>query len=235
MYLTGYNIGPIALRTLAERADGSYAQTVAAIARTSNIAILYGYPEASGRSAIFNAVQLVGADGQALHRYRKTHLYGALDRAHFSQSNRPPGLVELNGWRIGVLICYDVEFPETVRMLAAQGADLVVVPTANMLPFDIVPSTVVSTRAYENQLYLAYANYCGREGNVTYGGLSRVVSPNGEPVATAGRSEALVFADLDRTVLDTSRETNTYLLDRRPNLYRVPGHRGRARVTAAES
>ncbi|TCO80759.1 5-aminopentanamidase [Plasticicumulans lactativorans] len=218
MYLSGYAIGAAAARRLAEPRDGAGAQAVAAIAREHGLAILYGYPERAD-ATVFNAVQLIGADGTVHAHYRKTHLYGALDRGMFVAGAGDFPLFELGGWRFGLLICYDVEFPETVRRLALAGADAVLVPTANMLPYDVVPDILVPARAYENQLYVAYANYCGREGEIRYGGRSVIVGPDGADRARAGRDETLLFADLDRAFLDESRRGNTHLADRRAELY----------------
>ena len=119
----------------------------------------------------------------------------------------------------GLLICYDVEFPETVRAHALNGAELVIVPTALMRPFDVVARIVVPARAYENQLFIAYVDRCGREGPFDYCGLSCVVGPDGSDLARAGRGEELIFADLDRSALEQSRKINTHLNDRRPELY----------------
>ncbi|NWJ69658.1 hypothetical protein HX744_03595 [Pseudonocardia sp. ICBG1122] len=123
-----------------------------------------------------------------------------------------------NGWGLGLLVCYDVEFPETVRALALAGADAVLVPTANMLPYDHVPRVLVPARAWENQVYVAYANWCGTEGSLTYGGLSCVAGPAGA-VVRAGRDPELLVAELDRSALAVSRRANPYLADRRPDLY----------------
>ncbi|MDV7397713.1 nitrilase-related carbon-nitrogen hydrolase, partial [Arthrospira platensis SPKY1] len=104
------------------------------------MAIVYGYPEQRPEGhRPFNAVQMVDADGTPVARYAKTHLFGAMDRAQFSPGAEAPRVFSWRGWRVGLLICYDVEFPETVRVLGLQGADLVLVPTANMREFDEVP------------------------------------------------------------------------------------------------
>jgi len=95
----------------------------------------------------------------------------------------------------------------------------VAVPTALMQPFDIVARTIVPARAYENQVYLAYADRCGREGDLVYCGLSCVVAPDGSDVARAGRAEELLVADIDPRRLAESRQLNTHLRDRRPALY----------------
>ena len=137
----------------------------------------------------------------------------------FSASAAESPVVDLNGWQLGMLICYDVEFPENARQLALAGADLIAAPTANMIPYDVVATTIVPARAFENQVYVAYANYCGREGEIEYCGLSCVASPDGTEVARAGRSETLIVADLDRSRMAASRSINSYLSDRRPELY----------------
>lgn len=143
MFLTGYNIGVEAVGALAETQDGPSAQSIAALAKNSGVAILYGYPERGADGQIYNAVQLIDANGQRLCNYRKTHLFGDLDNSMFSAGDDDFPLVELNGWKLGFLICYDLEFPENTRRLALAGAELILVPTANMVPFDFVADVTV--------------------------------------------------------------------------------------------
>jgi predicted amidohydrolase len=128
-------------------------------------------------------------------------------------------LVELNGWKLGFLICYDLEFPENARRLALAGAELILVPTANMIPFDFVADVTVRSRAFENQCYVAYANYCGQEGEIHYCGQSSIAAPDGSRIAQAGLDEALIVGELDRQLMVDSRAANRYLSDRRPELY----------------
>ncbi|WP_271410329.1 carbon-nitrogen hydrolase family protein [Pseudomonas sp. Q1-7] len=219
MFISGYNIGRDAVASLAQASDGPWAERVAGIAREHGIAILYGYPERGADGVLFNSVQLIDAQGASLGNYRKTHLFGELDKGMFSAGNDQYPLLELNGWKLGLLICYDVEFPENVRRLALAGADLVLVPTANMEPFDFVCEVLVRARAFENQCYLAYANYCGGEGEIRYCGLSSVSTPDGDQAAVCGREETLAYADLQRDKLEASRARITYLQDRRKELY----------------
>jgi predicted amidohydrolase len=214
MFLTGYSIGLEAVRALAQPRDGDYAQAVARIAQTHGMAIVWGYPELDATGALYNAAQMTSAQGVALLHYRKTHLYGTLDRAQFSPGavdTNNSQLAELQGWKLGLLICYDVEFPENPRRLALAGADCVLVPTANMDRYDFVPDTLVPTRAFENQIALAYANYCGPEGSLRYGGLSSVVDALGQPLAKAGRVDALLLATLTPEALDHARAEQTHL------------------------
>lgn len=218
MFLTGYDIGTDAVHRLAEPADGPSAAAVARIARASGVAIVYGWPERVG-SDVYNAASLVDRDGRLLLSYRKTHLFGDIDTATFRPGDGDFTTVLLDDVRVGLLICYDVEFPETVRCLALAGADLVVVPTALMVPYDVVARTVVPTRAVENQVYLAYANRAGAERVLQYCGLSCVVGPDGVELARAGTGVELAQADLDLPALHVARAGTTYLADRRPELY----------------
>ncbi|WP_338694362.1 carbon-nitrogen hydrolase family protein [Streptomyces sp. Q6] len=217
MFLTGYAIGAD-LRRLAEPADGPSSDAVARIAARHDLAVAYGWPERDGAD-VFNAAQLIGPDGSRLAAYRKTHLFGDFERAHFSAGQQAVVQAEFDGVRIGIMICYDVEFPENVRAHALAGTDLLLVPTAQMHPFEFVAESVVPVRAFENQMYVAYANRVGREGEFDFVGLSVLAGPDGVARARAGRADELVTGDVDPALLAASRTANPYLTDRRPGLY----------------
>ncbi|SPF01139.1 carbon-nitrogen hydrolase family protein [Streptomyces sp. MA5143a] len=217
MFLTGYAIGDDIAR-LAEPADGDSADAVAEIAQRHGLAVAYGYPERSGE-VVLNSAQLVSADGTRLANYRKTHLFGCFERDHFTPGEQPVVQAELDGVRVGIMICYDVEFPENVRAHALAGTDLLVVPTAQMHPFQFVAESMIPVRAFENQMYVAYVNRVGREGEFEFVGLSTLAGPDGVARTRAGREEDLVLADVDPALVAASREANPYLTDRRPGLY----------------
>jgi predicted amidohydrolase len=217
MFLTGYAIGEDIAR-LAERADGDSADAIAEIAARHGVAVAYGYPEREGET-VHNSAQLISADGTRLANYRKTHLFGCFERDSFTPGDRAVVQAELDGVRIGLMICYDVEFPENVRAHALAGTDLLVVPTAQMHPFQFVAESVVPVRAFENQMYVAYVNRVGPEGEFEFVGLSTLAGPDGIARTRAGRGEELVLADADPDFLAASREANPYLKDRRPGLY----------------
>ncbi|MFI5758825.1 carbon-nitrogen hydrolase family protein [Streptomyces sp. NPDC051569] len=217
MFLTGYAIGDDVPR-LAEPAGGPAARSVAGIAARHGLAVLYGYPERDGE-LIYNAAQLIGPGGARLANYRKTHLFGPFETAWFTPGERTVVQADLAGLRLGIMICYDVEFPENVRAHALAGTDLLLVPTALMRPFEFVPESVVPVRAFENQMYVAYANRTGREGAFEFAGLSCLAGPDGATRVRAGRGAELVIGDVDPVFLGESREANPYLKDRRPGLY----------------
>ncbi|MFI5619079.1 carbon-nitrogen hydrolase family protein [Streptomyces sp. NPDC051567] len=218
MFLTGYALEVQDVARLAEPADGMSARAIGEIARRHGIAVLYGYPERAG-DAVFNAAQLIGPEGRTLANYRKTHLFGCFEQDAFTPGDLPVVQAELGGLRVGIMICYDVEFPENVRAHALAGTDLLLVPTAQMHPFQFVAEQLVPVRAFENQMYIAYVNRTGPEGAFEFVGLSCLAGPDGITRTRAGRGEELVLGEADPELLRASREANPYLRDRRPGLY----------------
>ena len=212
LYLSGYNIGD-AIFELAEPVNGSSAQQLAKVAAERHIALLYGYPERAD-NVVYNSACLIERNGQAIANYRKTHLYAAEEKRLFKPGNELVR-VKIDDFTLGLLICYDVEFPEAVRTHALTGVDLVAVPTALMQPQDFIAETMVPTRAFENQVFVAYVNRCGRERELIYCGKSCVVGPNGKDLARAGLGEELLIADLDRERYQEWRELIPYMQDRR--------------------
>jgi len=225
MFLTGYAIGAEQAAALAvglagaPRAGKDYLHAVADIACAHQIAIVVGYPERGADGAVYNAAAWFDAQGRRAWNYRKTHLFGTLDRDQFSagapdqNSGVLHPLPELKGWRIGLLICYDVEFPENARRLALAGADVIIVPTANMSEFDFVATTLVPVRAYENQCFVAYANYTGLEAGWIYGGLSTVAGPDGSIVGQLQRLPQMLVVRLEPALLRAARKVQTHVRD----------------------
>jgi len=214
LFLTGYDIGD----QVRELARLDLTGMVAETAREAGIAILAGIPEPAGE-LLYNTAILVDERGEVLLRYRKTHLFGELDRRYFTAGDDMVVLAELHGVRIAVLICYDVEFPETVRAAAGRGAHLIAVPTAQMTPFEFVAEQVVRARAWENQVYVAYINHDGRERTLEYVGRSSIVAPSGEVLAGAVHGDQLLLATIDTDVVSRAQAQNPYLADRRSDLY----------------
>lgn len=222
-WLCGYNIGTAAT-ALAEARDGPSAQRIGALAREHGIAIAYGYAERpSPGGPVFNAVQVLDAHGRALAHYRKTHLFGPAERAVYTPGPRFESPFELGGFRMGLLICYDVEFPECARALALAGADVLLVPTAQTEEFAAVTSLLVPARAVENQVFAAYCNHAGVENGMRFLGGSCIVAPDGRTLASAGPGEALLVADLERATQAAAARLYPYRSDRRPELYGAIG------------
>ena len=218
MSLTGYAIGADRVAALAEPVPGPLTDRVAAIAAEHGLAIAVGLPVRTP-AGVANTVVVVDSDGSLLAGYAKAHLYGDVDRDAFVPGDVGVVQFRLDGVVVGLLVCYDVEFPEAVRAHALAGTELLVVPTGLMDPYGHVGTVLVPARAYESQVFVAYTNRTGAEGEFVYCGASCVIAPDGTELARAGRGEELLVADVDPAVLTASRRVNTHLADRRPELY----------------
>lgn len=218
MSLTGYAIGADRVAALAEPVPGPLTDRVAAIAAEHGLAIAVGLPVRTP-AGVANTVVVVDSDGSLLAGYAKAHLYGDVDRDAFVPGDVGVVQFRLDGVVVGLLVCYDVEFPEAVRAHALAGTELLVVPTGLMDPYGHVGTVLVPARAYESQVFVAYTNRTGAEGDFVYCGASCVIAPDGTELARAGRGEELLVADVDPAVLTASRRVNTHLADRRPELY----------------
>lgn len=219
MVTTGYGIGD-AIARLAEPADGQGYRRLADAARDSRVAICFGYPEAAN-GAVYNSAALIGPDGTLIGNHRKTHLIGAYERRHFTPGDNGLTLVDVAGFKVAVLICYEVEFPELVRRAALAGAELIVVPTATS---DTAVTTdfakvVVASRATENNIFVGYANHCGRDDRFGFTGGSIIAGPLVQTLAVAGTEETVLTATLDTAKIAEGEKLIPYLQDRRPELY----------------
>lgn len=217
MFVTGYNIGA----RVAELAALPLVEEVARIAADAGIAVVAGLPERLADGTVANTAVLVDETGAELTRYRKTHLFSELDRELFVPGTELGALVEHRGVRLSLLICYDVEFPEPVRAAARQGAHVVVVPTAQMEPFAFVAETLIPVRAWENQVYVAYVNRSGAEGDLRYVGRSSIAAPSGQVLDALPPEQAtgLVLATVDTDVVARAQQLNPYLDDLRLDLF----------------
>ena len=211
--LTGYGAAERFL-DLAAHADGNLPERLAAIARRHGLAIVAGFAERDGDD-VYNSALLIDSEGRQTV-YRKSHLYGPYEKRWFRPDDPRTVLVTVDGIRLGMLICYDVEFPENVRRLAQAGADLVVVPTALPTGWSgrFIAEHMIRVRAFENQVFVAYINHCGSDPHFAYAGLSRIAAPDGSLLAeAAAEGEALLMTDIDPSAYAASRSENTYLAD----------------------
>ena len=218
MYLGGYNIGADEVAAHAARSSEVIAQ-LAEIAKRHTISLVAGLA-LPAPSRPFNGCIAIDATGAELCRYAKTHLFGTVDAAQFTAGQALSSTFSLCGLTCSLAICYDIEFPELARALTLAGTDIILVPTANMAPFDSVATRLVAARAEENAVYVAYANYVGAEGTFTYNGLSCLCGPDGRDLLRGGTdTPELLYADINRSALDRARAAQTHLADRRPDLY----------------
>lgn len=211
LFMSGYNVGDD-LNRLAEPARGPFFDQIAKLAQQTGTAIVYGYPEQDGE-ALYNSAACVDRDGALAANHRKrANSPGSFEEDYFTPGSTAT-VFSCGPVQVAVLICYEVEFPESVRAAAQAGAELVIVPTALVEQWDIVASRIVPARAFENGVWLAYANHGGRENASTYLGGSRIVAPDGREAVVAGSGEQLIVADIDMERVRAAQTRLPYLRD----------------------
>jgi predicted amidohydrolase len=189
-----------------------------------------------GREKLSNTCPVYDGDGELVAVYRKIHMFdvevgGQVYRE--SEAEEPgegPVVCEIEGWRAGLTVCYDLRFPELYRIEALEGAELVTVPAAfTLFTGKDHWELLLRARAVENQLYVVAANQWGDigGGKRTYG-RSLVVDPWGVVLAAAPDDDGVVSAELDRPRMERVRSTLPSLANRRPAAYRWPAAAGAA-------
>jgi predicted amidohydrolase len=211
--------------TVAQRAVAVAEQRLADAALGAGVALIVGTLEAEARE-VFNTALIFTGDGQRF-RYRKMHLpYLGVDR-FATPGPDPPEVYDLAGMRVGVLICYDLRFPEAARICALEGADLVALPTNWPVGVQFHPGIFAPARAAENHVYLLACDRVGEERGTTFIGRSILLDFNGKELAVASDTEeAILFGEVDP---DLARQTHHRRIpgehewdtinDRRPGLY----------------
>ncbi len=208
-FLTGYyRDGGIA--EIASKVNNVVHDRLAEISTHNGVALLLGFYEKSG-NRIFNSAVCISPSQGEIARYRKRALYGDWEKSNFARGTEI-SIFEYRGFKIAILICFDIEFPELPRELATLGVALISVPTALMVSFDNITNHMIATRAMENQVYIAYSNRIGLELDMHYGGASQICSPLGEILikASTNKKEMLsMIISLDE--IRRARSGNCYL------------------------
>jgi predicted amidohydrolase len=211
LFTSGYNVGND-LITRAEPAQGPTFQRFAKLSQELDIGIVYGYPE-QWEKRIYNSAAFVSSNGDLLANHRKQlNSPGSFEEDYFATGNCTT-LLSYGGLKISIVICYEVEFPESIRCAAANGAQLILVPTALVDQWGVVANKVVPTRAFENGVWIAYANHAGHENGFQYLGASKIVAPDGHIEACAGTEETLITASIDIKRVEAAQQRMPYLRD----------------------
>ncbi|MDQ6709486.1 MAG: carbon-nitrogen hydrolase family protein [Candidatus Dormibacteraeota bacterium] len=215
--LTGYVIHDD-IRPLAEPRTGPSLKQLGELARRHALLTICGWPETDGSDRIYNSAAVIERDGSLLAAYRKTHLWDK-EVDVFAAGDRLAAFDTSLG-RIGVAICYDMEFPETARLLALDGARIVLTPTATTDPFAGYQAVYTRARAMENSIYVATANTVGEFDGRQFFGESSLVDPSGHVMQMAGRSDEILLGEIDLGLPHPAVASLRYLASRRPELYR---------------
>ena len=208
---------------LAETIPGPSAEKIEEFARQNDLHVIFGMPELSGKTkgTLYNTAALIGPEG-LIGKYRKMHLptHSVFEEKRYFRLGYQATAFETTLGTVGLCICYDIFFPELIRLIRLQGAQLIVCISASPAVRKEYFEILTAARAIENTAYLAYVNLAGVEEGLQFWGGSRLIGPTGTVVAKAKYDEPdLVFCELDLRDLRSAEAFIPTLRDLRPELF----------------
>lgn len=186
------------------------------MASKKGLVIIGSMPERDGD--IYNTTYVIDS-GRLIGKYRKIHLFAPMKEDYFLKAGNEPLLCNTSVGKIGILICYDVRFPELARKLTLEGAEILAVPAEWPHPRLDHWRTILKARAIENQLFVIAANRCGNQGMVRFCGNSMIVNPWGEVISEAGEEEKTITSEIDLNLVTKYRQDMPALKDRKEEVY----------------
>jgi predicted amidohydrolase len=237
---TGYDtgLGPEELWDLVDEAPGEITQGIQEAAADLGVHVAWGsYRRGEARGEVYNSAILIGPEGKILGIYDKTHPapWERRDQGGWAMVGGQAEVYETKLGTLGMIICYDGDFPELSRILAVKGAEMILRLSALQRSFDIWHMTNAA-RAYDNHVYLIASNLIGPDAMGNYGfGHSMIVTPIAQRLAQARGTEEIISAQLDPDPLKYiswgSRHPQNFdhLEDRNLELYRESLREARSR------
>lgn len=213
MFSTGFAMGDEWASKLPEPRGGASSTFLHEMATRYGVWIAGSCPESDDDSTLpANTLVIVGPDG-ATHRYEKIHpfTYGGEDR--FFRAGNSNLTVAVDGLSVSAFVCYDLRFADHFWRLAAD-TDVFIVPANWPASRAAHWDTLLAARAIENQAYVVGVNRVGTGGSLVYGGGSRIIGPFGEDLGRAGDGEQILYADLTKEHVESTRSTYPFLRDR---------------------
>jgi len=220
--LTGYVLHDQTYE-LAETIPGPTVEKVEALAKKTGMHIIYGMPELSKRAhaTVFNTAVFVGPNG-LIGKYRKMYLptHSVFEEKRYFRPGYQTAAFQTDLGNIGLCICYDIFFPEVIRLTRLRGAQLIVCISASPAVRRSYFETLTCARAIENTAYIAYVNMAGVQDGLQFWGGSRLVNPNGDVLARAKYDEEdFVICEANYSDLRTAETFIPTLKDMRPELF----------------
>lgn len=220
-FSTGYNLNLIGTDyfDLAETVPGETTAALGRKAREKGLAMIGNIVERDKRqeSVLYDTAFAIDKNGTLKGKYRKYHLYPT-EHSYFRPGNAV-SVVDLDGIKIGMAICFDHAFPELFRLLALQGAQIIIIPSAVPKGYAYLLNLRTRARAQDNQVFVAAANRVGREDTVEYCGLSKIVDPRGEVLVEAsGEKEEIISTEIHLDRIAEERKSEPVLRSLRRDL-----------------
>ena len=209
------------LELLADQDGKTVKEKIGALAKEYAVNIVAGSGANLTKGKVYNTAFVFDRKGDCIASYDKTHLFSPMGEDAFFTPGDHLCRFTLEGVRCGLIICYDLRFPELTRSLAVEGLDvLFVVSQWPDVRISHLRSLTVA-RAIENQMFVACCNSCGTAGKTVYGGHSAIIEPFGKTLVLAGENEEILTAECDLQILNEIRNSIPVFRDRRSELYKI--------------
>jgi predicted amidohydrolase len=217
---TGYECG-VRFTDFAQRVPGPSVNLIAQRASEFGVYVAFGLPSKEKvESVLYNSAVLVGPDGDLAGEYRKVHLKGE-ERLAFRNGFRF-SVLEADFGNVGLMIGWDVAFPEAARAYALDGADLLIVCANWEKPNVEEWRTYVTARALENSIFVAASNRIGQDATLSFCGETMIVGPRGQSFAQVDEEiEGYALARIDLDDVRRYREELQQIQNRQPSAYRA--------------
>jgi predicted amidohydrolase len=216
LFSTGYNLtlmGDV-LDDISEWEDGPVVNAAISEAALNGIYVILGVPYKE-KGKRYNSAVVINDKGEIINVYHKNNLWD-VEQNYFEYGNHDYSVYDAPFGKFGVIVCYDVDFPETCRRLALAGAQIIFVSAAWCTTHRKLWDVYIPARALENTVFVAGVNRTGVEGSIIYFGDSKVCDPTGTVIARAGENtEEILYCDIDADSIESIRDAFPYLKELR--------------------
>ena len=192
---------------------------IGSLAKKYGMGIVAGSVSNVRGGKVYNTAYVFNRSGECIADYDKTHLFTPMGEDDYYTRGERLCRFTLDGVRCGIIICYDLRFPELTRSLALQGLDMLFVVSQWPKERIFHLRTLTTARAIENQMFVVCCNSCGTAKDTVFGGNSAVIDPFGKTLILGGETEEILSAECDMQILSGIRESIPVFRDRRPDLY----------------
>jgi predicted amidohydrolase len=221
--LTGYTVRDRAYELAEPVPKGDSVREIERIAKNEEIHIVFGAIERSARTSavLHNSAVLVGPKGY-VGKYQKMYLptHSVFEEKRYFRPGYQTNVFETEVGKIGMIICYDIYFPEITRLLSLRGANLIICISASPSVRRGFFETLTAARAIENGIFLAYVNLAGIEDGLQFWGGSRIIAPSGSLISQAKYDvDDLIHATIDYSDMSRVQAWVPALRDLRPEIF----------------
>jgi omega-amidase len=222
LWTTGYDL--VRIEQLAETDDGETITLMKSLAKKHSVTIIGGSIAYKQEGKIYNTMLIISKQGLIISSYSKVHLFRLMNEDKYLTAGKKENLFNLEGFSCAGVICYDIRFPEWIRLHSLKGASVLFVSAQWPKIRKEHWRALLISRAIENQSFVVACNRVGKDPNNEFAGMSFIISPEGEVIKEGSNDkEEILEATLDLSLVGEVRKHIPVMDDRRKDLYKLKG------------